>query len=96
VTRVTGYPIVWRVPRVAGARGEIHELVAPSAAQRALTTRSEAYLTLNHDRTLARRLASTRDGTLRLTPDSVGLRVEFAIPRSPVGRELEAAMAAAG
>ena len=62
------------------------ETIAPGAFARSLKSRNEIKLLMNHD--TGRVLASRRAGTLRLSEDSYGLRVEADLPDTTDGRDL--------
>jgi HK97 family phage prohead protease len=62
------------------------ETIAPGAFSRTLKARNEVKMLMNHD--TGRVLASRRAGTLRLSEDSYGLRVEADLPDTTDGRDL--------
>ena len=62
------------------------ETIAPGAFSRTLKARNEVKLLMNHD--TGRVLASRRAGTLRLSEDATGLRVEADLPDTTDGRDL--------
>lgn len=62
------------------------ETIAPGAFSRTLKSRNQVMLLMNHD--TGRVLASRRAGTLRLSEDSYGLRVEADLPDTTDGRDL--------
>jgi hypothetical protein len=62
------------------------ETIAPGAFSRTLKARNEVKLLMNHD--TGRVLASRRAGTLRLSEDATGLRVEADLPDTSDGRDL--------
>lgn len=62
------------------------ETIAPGAFSRTLKARNEVKLLMNHD--MGRVLASRRAGTLRLSEDAYGLRVEADLPDTTDGRDL--------
>ena len=62
------------------------ERIAPGAFNRSLKARNDIKLLVNHD--TGRVLASSRSGTLRLTEDSKGLRVEADLPDTSDGRDM--------
>ena len=66
--------------------GGFVETIMPGAFKRSLDSRNDVKLLVNHDS--GRVLASTRSGTLRLTEDSVGLRVEADLPNTTDGRDM--------
>jgi HK97 family phage prohead protease len=64
------------------------EMIAPGAFTRSLQSSDPVFLLVNHD-TEALPLASTQSGTLRLTQDNVGLRMEADLdPMNPRAAEL--------
>lgn len=62
------------------------EIIKPGAFARTLKSRNEIKLLMNHD--TGRVLASRRAGTLRLSEDATGLRVEADLPDTTEGRDL--------
>jgi len=62
------------------------ERIAPGAFANSLSSRNEIKMFVNHDTT--RVLASKRAGTLRLSEDSHGLRVEADLPPTTDGKDL--------
>jgi HK97 family phage prohead protease len=80
----TGYASVFNSP--SEDLGGFIEYVAPGAFKRSLQSRNEIKLLWNHDS--GEPLASLRGGTLRLTEDSVGLRVEATLPNTTRGRDV--------
>lgn len=66
--------------------GGFVETIMPGAFKRSLRSRNDVKLLVNHD--AGRVLASTRAGTLRLTEDSVGLKVEADLPNTTDGRDM--------
>ena len=62
------------------------EVVKPGAFAKTLRSRNEIKLLMNHD--TGRVLASRRAGTLRLSEDPTGLRVEADLPDTTEGRDL--------
>jgi HK97 family phage prohead protease len=62
------------------------ERIAPGAFNRSLKARNDIKLLVNHD--TGRVLASSRSGTLRLTEDTKGLRVEADLPDTTDGRDM--------
>ena len=62
------------------------ERIAPGAFSRSLRSRNEIRLFVNHD--TGQILASKRAGTLRLSEDSYGLRVEADLPDTTAGRDM--------
>jgi HK97 family phage prohead protease len=66
--------------------GGFGETIMTGAFKRSLDSRNDVKLLVNHDS--GRVLASTRSGTLRLTEDSVGLRVEADLPNTTDGRDM--------
>lgn len=68
------------------------EVIAPGAFKRSLSTDNPVFLLVNHD-TESLPLASTRSGTLRLSEDSVGLRMEAELdPANPRAQEVASAL----
>jgi uncharacterized protein len=66
------------------------ERIKPGAFARSLKSRNEIKLFVNHD--MGRVLASRRAGTMQLTEDDRGLRVEAALPDTTDGRDLSVLM----
>jgi uncharacterized protein len=66
--------------------GGFVETITPGAFKRSLRSRNDVKLLVNHDS--GRVLASTRSGTLRLSEDSVGLKVEADLPNTTDGRDM--------
>jgi HK97 family phage prohead protease len=62
------------------------ERIAPGAFSRSLRSRNEIKMFVNHDTTQV--LASKRAGTLRLSEDTHGLRVEADLPDTTAGRDM--------
>jgi HK97 family phage prohead protease len=62
------------------------ERIAPGAFNRTLGSRNEIKMFVNHD--TSRILASKRAGTLRLTEDAHGLRVDADLPDTTDGRDM--------
>jgi HK97 family phage prohead protease len=62
------------------------ERIAPGAFNRTLGSRNEIKMFVNHD--TSRILASKRAGTLRLTEDTHGLRVDADLPDTTDGRDM--------
>lgn len=62
------------------------EQIRPGAFQRTLAARNQVKMFVNHDDTMV--LASTRAGTLRLSEDNRGLRVEADLPETSYARDL--------
>lgn len=68
------------------------EVIAPGAFKRTLSTDNPVFLLINHDME-ALPLASTRSGTLTLTEDEVGLRMDAELdPSNPRAQELASAL----
>jgi uncharacterized protein len=61
------------------------ERIAPGAFIRSLKARNDIKILWNHDAGSV--LGSTRAGTLKLTEDARGLRVEASLPNTTVGRD---------
>ena len=66
--------------------GGFREQIEPGAFKRSLRARGDVKLLVNHD--TGRVLASTRAGTMRLTEDNIGLRVEASLPNNTEGRDM--------
>ena len=62
------------------------ERIAPGAFARSLRSRNEIKLFVNHD--TSRVLASKRAGTMRLSEDAYGLRVDATLPDTSDGRDM--------
>lgn len=56
------------------AKGEFVEQIRSGTWQKAITQNNDIPMLLNHDK--SRKLASTKDGTLKLTEDNIGLYAE--------------------
>jgi HK97 family phage prohead protease len=68
------------------------EMIAPGAFKRSLQSRDATYLLVNHD-TNGIPLASTESGTMRLSEDNIGLRMEADLdPTNPKAQELYSAL----
>jgi uncharacterized protein len=61
------------------------ERIAPGAFKRSLRSRNDIKLLWNHDSSMV--LGSTRAGTLTLTEDEQGLRVDATLPDTTAGRD---------
>lgn len=61
------------------------EKIAPGAFRGSLRSRNDVKLLWNHDSSMV--LGSTRSGTLKLSEDSKGLRVEAQLPDTQAGRD---------
>lgn len=66
--------------------GGFTEVIEPGAFSRSLKSRNDIKMLWNHD--AGEPLASTRSGTLKLSEDNVGLRVEAKLPDTTRGRDL--------
>lgn len=66
--------------------GGFVETITPGAFKRSLDSRNDVKLLVNHDS--GRVLASTRSGTLRLSEDAIGLKVEADLPNTTDGRDM--------
>lgn len=62
------------------------EYVKPGAFKRSLQSRNRMMLLWNHDS--SNPLASTRNGSLQLTEDNVGLKVTATLPDTTLGRDI--------
>lgn len=62
------------------------EYVKPGAFKRSLQSRNRMMLLWNHD--TSNPLASTRNGSLQLTEDNIGLRVTATLPDTTLGRDV--------
>lgn len=62
------------------------EIVKPGAFKRSLQSRNRMMLLWNHD--TSNPLASTRNGSLKLTEDNVGLKVIATLPDTTLGRDI--------
>lgn len=68
------------------------EVIAPGAFKRTLATDNPVFLLINHDME-ALPLASTRSGTLTLSEDEIGLRMDAELdPANPRAQELASAL----
>jgi HK97 family phage prohead protease len=66
--------------------GGFIEYVERGAFSRSLKSRNDVMLLWNHD--AGQPLASTRSGTMKLTEDDIGLRVEARLPQTTLGKDL--------
>jgi HK97 family phage prohead protease len=66
------------------------EQIRPGAFKRTLSARNNIKMFVNHDDTMV--LASTRSGSLRLSEDSRGLRVDADMPDTTYARDLSSLM----
>lgn len=62
------------------------EVIAPGAFKRSLQGRHRMMLLWNHD--ASQPLASNRNGSLRMTEDNYGLKVEATLPNTQIGRDI--------
>lgn len=87
--RIGGYAATFN----AEATGlNFREVIAPGAFKRTLSTDNPVFLLVNHD-TENLPLASTRSGTLRLSEDEIGLRMEAELdPANPRAQEVASAL----
>lgn len=86
--RLSGYALVYGTTYSVG--GSFDERIAPGAADRAIREGHDVRLLVNHAGTP---LARTKSGTLRLTSDAHGLRVEADLDEdSPDARSVIAAL----
>lgn len=93
--KFVGYAAVFDSPseRLWDPRhGEFVETVSRSAFNRTLAAKREVRMYVNHNSDMV--LSSTRSGTLNLTVDERGLRVESTLPDTSYARDLEALMRA--
>jgi HK97 family phage prohead protease len=81
--RFTGYAAVFNS---ASQPLPFTERIAPGAFKRTIKDRNDIKLLWNHDTGTV--LGSTRAGTLTLTEDSIGLRVEALLPPTTAGKDL--------
>ena len=65
--------------------GGFTEVIAPGAFSRSLKSRADIKLLWNHETSAV--MGSTRAGTLKLTEDEKGLRVEASLPNTTHGRD---------
>lgn len=78
--RLLGYASVFNAPyRVNDSHGSFSERIAPGAFAQTLSTRPDVRLLIDHS---GQPLARTKSGTLRLSEDSHGLRVEATLDPS--------------
>lgn len=66
--------------------GGFVEYVERGAFSRSLKSRNDVMLLWNHD--AGQPLASTRSGTMKLTEDEIGLRVEARLPQTTLGKDI--------
>jgi HK97 family phage prohead protease len=78
--QVTGYALTWNT--MSTDRGGFKVRLLPGSAT--FTTPTRAL----YDHDFAQHLASTDNGTLRLFPDDVGVRVEIDLPDTQLGRDV--------
>lgn len=91
--RFVGYAAVFDSPseRLWDPRhGEFVETISRSAFNRTLSAKREVRMYVNHNSDMV--LSSTRSGTLSLSVDERGLRVESTLPDTSYARDLEALM----
>lgn len=85
---LSGWAAVWDSPTVIGGAWE--EVVAPTAFDKALADiaegRADVVLVVDHDP--HQLLARTRSGTLKLSKDAHGLKVEATLPNTTLGRDV--------
>ena len=79
----SGYASVFNQP---SAPLPFIEYVKPGAFKRSLQSRNRMMLLWNHD--TSNPLASTRNGSLQLTEDNVGLKVTATLPDTTLGRDI--------
>lgn len=80
----TGYAAMFNSP--SEDLGGFREFVAQGAFKRSLESRNRMMLLWNHDS--SQPLASTRNGSLKLTEDTNGLFVEATLPNTQLGRDV--------
>jgi hypothetical protein len=80
----SGYAAVFNSP--SEDLGGFREFVAQGAFKRSLESRNRMMLLWNHDS--SQPLASTRNGSLKLTEDKNGLFVEATLPNTQLGRDI--------
>jgi len=81
---LTGYAAVFDSPAMIGGAWE--EVIAPTAFDKALEAGVDVPLVVDHEPTAL--LARTRSGTLKLSKDAHGLRVEARLPDTQLGRDV--------
>lgn len=79
----TGYASVFNQP---SEPLPFTEIVLPGAFKRSLQSRNRMMLLWNHD--TSNPLASTRNGSLRLEEDAVGLKVTATLPETTLGNDI--------
>ncbi len=79
----TGYAAVFGQPSLPLP---FTEIVKPGAFKRSLQSRSRMMLLWNHD--TSNPLASTRNGSLHMVEDSVGLKVTATLPNTTLGNDI--------
>ena len=66
--------------------GGFHEIILPGAFTRSLSEGRDIYALADHDS--SKRLARTKNDTLRVHEDSHGLRVEIDLPDTQIGKQI--------
>lgn len=66
--------------------GGFREIIAPGAFASSLSNGQDVYALADHD--AAKRLARTKNQTLRLHEDSHGMRVEIDLPKTDLGKQI--------
>lgn len=85
LTTLTGYALVWNV--LSSDRGGYFVRLLPGSA----TFLSPTFALFNHD--YGAPLARNDDGTLRITSDDYGVKVEIDVPNTTLGRDLQTLIA---
>lgn len=82
--QLTGYASVFN--SLSHDLGGFRERVAKGAFSKSLLNKADVKALVNHDPSLI--IGRTQSGTLRLSEDSVGLRMECDLPNTSYGRDL--------
>jgi HK97 family phage prohead protease len=85
LTTLTGYALVWNV--LSSDRGGYFVRLLPGSA----TFLTPTFALYNHD--YGAPLARNDDGTLRITSDDYGVKVEIDVPNTTLGRDLQTLIA---
>jgi HK97 family phage prohead protease len=85
LTTLSGYALVWNV--LSSDRGGYFVRLLPGSA----TFLSPTFALFNHD--YGAPLARNDDGTLRITEDDYGVKVEIDVPNTTLGRDLQTLIA---